>query len=143
MAKIFSVLLFAGLLAACSTPPTPKYAFGGRAPIEEEAANANAWAELEAGMKREGYDSRPQPISTERPVLTQSEINAAANGIVRVRFLIDVDGKVSNVELLHACTPEVGEIVRAKVLQWRFKPAMKGGKPVAVHAVQDFEFRID
>ena len=142
MAKIFSMLLFAGLLAACSTPPTPKYAFGGRAPIDEEAANANAWERLEAAMKREGYDSGPQVISADPPSLTQREIDAAASGIVRVRFLIGVDGKVSNVELLQACTPALGEIVRAKVLQWRFKPAIMGGKPVAVHAVQEFEFRI-
>jgi len=143
MTKTLTLLLFSGLLAACSTPPAPKYAFGGRAPIEVEEARARTLAEQEAAMKREGYDSGPQAISSPPPRLSQSEINAAASGNVVVRYTVGADGNVSDVVLLDVCSPELGEIVRAKVLEWRFKPAMKGGKPVAARVVQVFEFRFD
>lgn len=141
MIKMATLLLFLGLLAACSTNSEPKHASAERLAIEEDVADKNALAKQEEEFKAEGYDSGPQIISVDPPVLTQRQINAGVNGIVVAQFTIGVDGKVSDVTLLEACSPELGEVVRRTVLQWRFKPAMKHGEPVPVSGSRTFVFR--
>ena len=42
------------------------------------------------------------------------------------------DGSVENLEVFQSVVPEMDAAARAAFSQWKFKPAMSGGKPVPV-----------
>ena len=52
--------------------------------------------------------------------------------LVRVSFVVTPDGSVANIKLLKRTRPEFDDYAVRVVSGWRFEPATKGGKPVAV-----------
>ena len=73
------------------------------------------------------------------PVYPGKAIRDQAEGTVSLRFLINVDGSVSDVRILKG--PEIfHQTVIEAVSQWRFKPAEHNGKSVAVWMTQLIKF---
>jgi protein TonB len=75
--------------------------------------------------------SKPQPVYK-----TEIEYTAAARadgieGKLKLRVVVGIDGSVVSVEVLASVSPELDAAAVAAVKQWRFKPAMACGKPVA------------
>jgi TonB family protein len=71
----------------------------------------------------------PRPISTPIPA-PPADVDKALK--VRLSFVVIPDGSVANVRLLKHSTPEFDDFAVAVVSKWRFEPATKDGKPVAV-----------
>jgi TonB family protein len=71
----------------------------------------------------------PRPISTPIPAPPASVDKTLK---VRISFVVIPDGSVASVRLLKDSTPEFDDFAVAVVSKWRFEPATKGGKPVAV-----------
>ena len=73
------------------------------------------------------------------PVYPGKAIRDQVEGTVSLRFLINVDGSVSDVRILKG--PEIfHQTVIEAVSQWWFKPAEHNGKPVAVWMTQLIKF---
>lgn len=65
-----------------------------------------------------------------QPDYPASELRAQRDGIVRIRVLIGVDGRVKAAESLSATSDAFFEATRRQALsKWRFKPATRGGVP--------------
>lgn len=101
------------------------------------------------------YIGQPMPeVSTAKPVLVDNSelrplrqsspsVPAALTGLsgeVEIEFLIDHKGYVAEAKALTATQPELGELARRAVLNWKFTPIVKNGVAVPVRAVQPFRF---
>jgi protein TonB len=75
--------------------------------------------------------SKPEPVFK-----TEIEYTAAARadgieGKLKLRLVVGADGAVLSVVVLASVSPELDAAAVAAVKQWRFRPAMACGKPVA------------
>jgi protein TonB len=75
--------------------------------------------------------SKPEPVFK-----TEIEYTAAARaegieGKLKLRVVVGADGSVLSVDVLSSVSPELDAAAVAAVKQWRFRPAMACGKPVA------------
>ncbi len=76
--------------------------------------------------------------------ITDPEYPAAARergvrGTVLVEFVIDVSGRVSSARVLES-VPELDAAALDCVRSWRFKPALRAGKPVETTARTSVRF---
>lgn len=85
-------------------------------------------------------DRIPVPIRTVAPAYPAEVRAKGASGIVLVYFLIDEQGEVRMPAVMKSDFPELAESAIAAVRQWRFEPPARRGHPVAVSAVQAFQF---
>lgn len=66
-----------------------------------------------------------------KPVYPETSIKALEEGMVELRFLIDVDGKVSAAKVRKSSGhPALDEAARVGLMKCSFKPATVAGKPV-------------
>ena len=87
------------------------------------------------------YDSPPVPIKMTQPVYPQDAFVKKIEGTVLVEIYIDIHGNVVSARIIQSI-PALDAAAIATVKQWRFKPARKGGKPVATLAHAPVGFRI-
>ena len=71
-----------------------------------------------------GYARNENVIERVDPVFTERTFNP-----VPVRIIIDKEGKVKHIHFLSAF-PDQAKIITDALLQWRFKPFLRDGKPV-------------
>ena len=65
-----------------------------------------------------------------QPSYPSAELRAQRDGVVRIRVLIGIDGRVKAAESVSATSPAFFEATRRQALsKWRFKPATRGGVP--------------
>lgn len=86
-------------------------------------------------------DQPPKVRKQARPEYPQDAFVKGIEGTVLVEALIDVEGRVTRCRVLQS-VPELDAAALAAVKQWRFEPAMKGGKPVATLIHMPVAFRI-
>jgi TonB family protein len=87
-------------------------------------------------------DTRPVALNRPRPEYTTLARKNGVQGIIRMRALIGVDGKVKDVRLLgHLPDGLDNEAVKA-VSRMRFKPATKAGQNVEVWQILEVEFNL-
>lgn len=72
------------------------------------------------------YIKRPRPQST--PEMRENNVE----GTIRVKVLIDIDGKVKKAEVLNDLGHGSAELARQACFAAEFVPAMRNGEPVAV-----------
>jgi TonB family protein len=83
----------------------------------------------------------PVPVVTPHPEYTAAAKRAKIQGAVRVRCVVRQDGLCADVIVIRSLDQTYGlddEAVRA-LRDWRFRPAMRAGAPVATRI--DFEMR--
>jgi len=97
--------------------------------------------------------SAPVPIFRVSPEYAQEARDAGIDGTVFLSAVIDAEGMPTEVRAVRFTLKEkrsgreVGtdfglkEKAREAVAKWRFKPGMKGGKPVAVQLSFEMTFR--
>jgi protein TonB len=79
----------------------------------------------------------PRPIST--PLPTAPERPSKQRNVV-VSFVVTPDGGVRDIELLKHYNPDFDTAAVDAVAKWRFEPARKRGKPVAVRLETEIKF---
>ncbi len=86
----------------------------------------------------------PQPVATNAAPPYPEEARAAGRqGTVTLRLRIGVDGRVESLKLLTSSgTPSLDESALATVKQWRFEPAHRLGRPVAMDVKTSVKFEI-
>jgi TonB family protein len=91
------------------------------------------------------------PADAEAPVLVtrvdprypEFARKAGLSGNVQLRLLVDVDGRISRVEVVSGAPGGMTEAATEAVRRWVYEPARMGGKPVAVWKVVRVHFAID
>jgi len=82
----------------------------------------------------------PEPLARVKPRYSEAMIAARASGTVVARLLIDADGSVRAVEVREDFGLDSRERAIEAFRQFRFRPALRDGEPVAVWIVHRIRF---
>ena len=87
----------------------------------------------------------PKPINRVAPRYPINAIRQGREGWAKLSFVIDEQGKVSNVLVIETSgSKDFAKAARSAVLKWQYKPAFENGKPIqqCVNTVQmDFSMK--
>jgi TonB family protein len=83
----------------------------------------------------------PEAITKYPPVYPNEARNAGIEGVVLIQALVIEDGSVADTRLVKSL-PGLDDAAIASVRQWRFKPALAHGKPVAVWVAVPVSFSL-
>lgn len=84
--------------------------------------------------------SPPIAIYSPDPEYSEEALKARYGGTVVLNVIVGPDGQVHNVRVARAVGKGLDEKAVEKVKQWKFKPALKWGCPVAVEVSIEIEF---
>jgi periplasmic protein TonB len=86
--------------------------------------------------------SAPVPIKSPDPNYSSKAQKAKLEGVVVVSIVVDTDGLPKNIKITRSLGMGLDEEAIKAVKKWRFKPAIKDGKPVAVQVNVEVNFRL-
>jgi protein TonB len=89
-----------------------------------------------------GGVSKPEVIYEVEPEFSEEARKAKFMGVVTVNLIVDQKGLPENVHILRGVGMGLDQKAVEAVKQYRFKPAMLGGKPVAVEVNVEVDFKI-
>ncbi len=101
-----------------------------------------AYALPEEPLRVGGDVSRPERIKYVRPKYTETARRARISGVVIVELVIDRKGNVVGARVLKPLPMGLDQSAIDAVLQWKYKPAMFKGQPVAVYYTVPVEFKL-
>lgn len=113
---------------------------------ENPAASPTAAAKMQlhdtpsAPVERSAFDTPPKPLDIVAPEYPAAMKLQGETGHVAVAFTIDVKGRVHDVQVRDATNAAFENAAVAAVRKWRFKPALRDGKPVEVRIAQQLKF---
>jgi protein TonB len=76
------------------------------------------------------------------PEYSEEARKAKFMGVVTVNLIVDERGNPKNVRVLRGAGMGLDEKAKEAVMQYRFRPAMEGGKPVPVELNVEVNFQI-
>jgi len=82
----------------------------------------------------------PEPVHRVKPIYSEALVEARASGTVSARVLVDVDGRVAAVEVTEEFGYDSAVVAEAALRQFRFRPALRRGEPVAVWIIHRIRF---
>jgi len=99
------------------------------------------FAELDGGRKD---GELLEPVATEKsdPGYPLELIRANVHGMVTLYAVINADGKVGDIRVLNSPDERLDSYAAKALASWKFLPAERAGKPVAVEAVVEIPFRV-
>jgi TonB family protein len=97
--------------------------------------NAVDWKTKGITPPRATYAPLPELPENARKTMTQ--------GKVTVAFTVATDGKTCDIKIKKRLTPELDQEAVKTAASWRFDPATKEGKPVAMRIDADVSFTLD
>jgi TonB family protein len=99
------------------------------------------FAELDGGRK-EG--ELLEPVATEKPDpgYPLELMRANVHGVVTLYAVIHADGKVGDIRVLNSPDERLDSYAAKALAGWKFVPAERAGKPVALEAVVEIPFRV-
>ncbi|MGA9930418.1 MAG: TonB family protein [Terriglobales bacterium] len=99
------------------------------------------FAELDGGHKD---GELLEPVATEKsdPGYPLELIRANVHGMVTLYAVIDSSGKVGDIRVLYSPDDRLDDYAAKALARWKFVPAERGGKPVALEAVVEIPFRV-
>ena len=107
-------------------------------PKQQNASSASADADNSKVLEFFMVEAKPKLRHSVEPVYPEG---AKEEGKVFLKFVVNVDGSVSDVAVLRAIGPEVfRQAAIDAISQFQFKPAEHNGKPVAVWMTQLIKF---
>jgi TonB family protein len=95
------------------------------------------------GVYQIGGDvSQPVPIYKPEPEYSEEARKAKYSGTVLLQLIIDANGNTRDIHVIRPLGLGLDEKAIEAVAKWRFRPALKGGRPVAVEAQVEVNFRL-
>ncbi|MFN8587604.1 MAG: energy transducer TonB [Candidatus Eisenbacteria bacterium] len=91
--------------------------------------------------ERVAVDSLPVPVTKVAPIYPDAARNAGLKGTVMVSALVGRDGLVKDMKLAESVNG-LDAAALVAVRQWKFRPAQRAGKPVAVWVSVPVEFKL-
>lgn len=134
-----AILLIAPTLTFAAEEAKPPAPPAEPAAEEATAASTTAAAE-EAPIELEPGITPPVKLSGPAPKYTEAANRKNVQGKVNLRVAIDRDGNVTTVELKRTLPMGLGESAVEAVRQWKYKPALRDGMPVAVWIGVELDF---
>ena len=98
------------------------------------------FAELKTGPP-EGVLLAPVPTEKSDPGYPLELIRENVHGTVTLYAVIHADGRVGEIRVLNSPDERLDPFASSALARWKFLPAIKGGKPVALEAVVVIPFR--
>jgi len=99
------------------------------------------FAELKNAQK-EGDLLAPVPTEKADPAYPMELMHANVHGSVTLHAIIQSDGNVGEVQVLSSPDERLDGYAASALERWKFLPALKAGKPVALEAVVVIPFRL-
>jgi TonB family protein len=141
--RYLSALL--SLAALLSIASSSSFALTSPAVAQERDGSAPAQAsggDATHGVYKVGGDvSAPVLIRSVEPEYPEKARQTGASGTVLVNLYVDVHGIPSHVRVVRGLGMELDESASKAVRQYRFRPAMKDGKPVMVEFNVEVSFQ--
>ena len=99
------------------------------------------FAELEPDPKQQEL---MQPLPTEKsdPGYPLELIRSNVHGTVTLYAVIHADGRVDGIRVLNSPDERLDDWAKNALAGWKFMPALRAGKPVAVEALVEIPFRV-
>src|SRR5262249_25083910 len=113
----------------------PTRSLPARPPAPERSSSGAPEEPLRVG----GEVLRPQVIKRVEPDLSRLQ-DRKIRGTLVYEATITAKGEVSNVRVIRSRNPDIDAAVLAALRQWRFRPATRNGKPVAVYYTLTINF---
>ena len=95
-----------------------------------------------AATNAAGYERAAQMDQAPKPDYPTETVAAARSGTVKLDVAIDAQGNVREPRLVGSVHDAFAGSAIATVLDWKFAPALKQGKPAASRGVVTVEFRV-
>jgi TonB family protein len=89
-----------------------------------------------------GGISRPELIFKPEPEYSEEARKAKFQGTVLLSIVVMADGSTSNIRVIRPLGLGLDEKAIEAVRKWKFRPSLKDGQPVAVHANVEVNFRL-
>ena len=86
--------------------------------------------------------SPPKPVYQPNPEYSEKARRKKIQGVVIVGIIVSPDGTVRDASVVKSLEPGFDKQAIAAVSKWKFQPATKDGKPVAVRIVVETNFRL-
>jgi TonB family protein len=77
-----------------------------------------------------------------KPVYTPAALAAGVEGVMTLDCVVRADGTVGEAWVVKSLHPSLNEEALLTIQDWRFKPGMKDGKPVAVRVEIEMSFSL-
>jgi TonB family protein len=130
------------LVAGCATDAAT-YRVGDTGTFQSrEQAEQTHGQLMQATVATSQLDAPLKPISTPFPEYPRTFQDANMVGAVRIRFVIEADGRVSNPSVIGSPPAALAAITLHAIMRWRFEPPRRGGGPTRVTAEQTFDFSV-
>lgn len=85
----------------------------------------------------------PRMIFSSPPERTHDAGAVKCSGTVTLQLIVAEDGKAENVKVLRSLGPGLDQKAIEAVSKWKFDPATKDGKPVAVEITVEVDFHLN
>ena len=82
----------------------------------------------------------PRIVSSEGPAMPNSVDTGRQGKVVMVGVVVESNGKPCNLEVRQSAGPEFDRAALDAVARWRWKPARRDKKPIAVHSFVEVSF---
>jgi TonB family protein len=116
------------------------FLFGQVMVLAQELPDKNSEVVYEVGL---GSDvTPPKPIYNPDPKYVDKARREKINGVVLVAMTVTAEGRVRDVKVIKGLDPALDKQAIAAIRTWKFEPATKDGKPVAVHLKTEVDFRL-
>jgi TonB family protein len=99
------------------------------------------FAELSGGHK-DGELLRPEAREQSDPGYPLELMKSNVHGTVTLYAVINSDGKVTDIRVLNSPDDRLDSYAQQALARWKFAPAIRAGKPVALVAVVEIPFRV-
>jgi TonB family protein len=132
------------LLAACSNSFEPLYGIAGArgAATQGQAERQLLERTLQLQTKDKKFDAPIKLLHAPLPGYPEHLRAANIYGTVRITFLVEKDGTVSNPQILGSPPAPLAAISVNALLTWRFAPIFIEGKPAQIQLTQPFTFQL-
>ena len=98
-------------------------------------------AEIIYTLKDPGVKA-PRPLHTPEPKYSKSAKKQGIQGVVTLSVVIGTDGKAHDVKVVKSLEPSLDANAIEAVKKWKFAPATKDGRPVAVAMRLEIDYKL-
>jgi TonB family protein len=84
----------------------------------------------------------PKPTYAPNPEFSEKARREGEQGTVTISLIVSDDGKPRDARVTCSSVPDLNDVAVATINNWRFVPATRAGKPVAVELAVDVEFKL-
>jgi TonB family protein len=124
----------------CAYPEAATYKGSGDV---NDAVNFECTLDVEIGSTLKGQSvTAPRPLHTPEPKYSKSARKQKIEGTVMLSMIIGTDGRPHNVKVVKSLEPSLDVLAVEAVKNWKFAPATKDGRPVAVEMRLQVDFKL-